>query len=80
MLLLVLVVEVLTEETPSNVLDNVDGVKWFDVLDSVAVDDALDDVNVLDEDEEVVDETATVAEDNVVKFGNETVLEEDDEI
>jgi len=80
MLVLVMVWDVLTEEDSADVLDNVDGIIWFDVVDIVAVDDALDDVDVSDEDEEDVDETVTVAEDNVVRFGNEIVVEGDDEI
>ena len=73
----VLVIDVLTEEDLAEVLEIVDGDNWFDVMDIVAVDGALDVVDVSDEDEEDVDETVTVAEENVVKLGNE---EEDDNI
>jgi len=76
----VLVIDVLTEEDLAEVLEIVDGDNWFDVMDIVAVDGALDVVDVSDEDEEDVDETVTVAEESVVKLGNETVVEEDDNI
>ena len=78
--MLVLVMDVLTEEDSADVLDNVDWVNWFDVVDIVAVDDSLGDVDEPDEDEEDVDEAVSVAEDNVVKFGNEINVEEADEI